>query len=272
MAVFDSPENTDTEMCSFVLHETFCSPDRIADSGQCFRWQRLGENEYRIPAFGKTLHLLQRGEELTLECAPEDLPLWRDYLDLDSDYEAIYRAVSDDADTSDWLRQAVEAGRGIRILRQELWETVVSFLISQNNNIPRIKLCLSRLCQAFGGFPSPEDICRGGSEALRDLGLGYRAPYLSAAASAFRDGTLEVRLRQANDREAERLLRMIPGVGPKVAACILLYGLGRKGAFPRDVWVRRIEESHFGGHFPDERYPDCAGILQQWMFRYERNT
>lgn len=196
--------------------------DKIAESGQCFRWRKTGDRAYQIPAFGKVLNARHTAvpDEVELDCSPEDYyGIWADYFDLETDYGQYERELNTRSDTGPYLHAAARAARGIRILKQELWETILSFIISQNNNIPRIKGCIERLCERFGGFPDAGSIARS---------------------------------------------------GPKVANCICLYGLGHKEAFPRDVWIKRIEAERFGGHFPEESYPGFAGVLQQYIFFYER--
>ena len=151
----------------------------------------------------------------------------------------------------------------------------MSFIISQNNNIPRIKGCIEKLCERFGGFPSAGRIARSGPKGLDGMGLGYRQDYIIDAAIAYHgngDGSTERILRGLTYEEAMRYLTTWRGIGPKVANCICLYGLGHKEAFPRDVWIKRIEAEHFGGHFPEGDYPGYAGVLQQYIFFYERES
>lgn len=247
----------------------FFDLDTMADSGQCFRWEKLGANHYRIPAFGRVLTIRQPAPDLIeADCSPEEWEqVWGPYFDMETDYAAIVRDIDPQ---DDYLKAAVEAAYGMRILRQELWEIVVSFIISQNNNIPRIKQIIGRLCEAFGGFPKAEEIASSSVDALRELGLGYRAKYLWDAAGRFvRDG--RDKPRRPGDYAQERLyFQTYNGVGAKVADCICLFGLGCKEAFPIDTWIRRIMNDYYGGRFPIERYGQGAGVLQQYMFYYER--
>ncbi len=245
----------------------FLDLDKIARSGQCFRWEPAGPGAYIIPAFGRSLRVRQTGiNEMEADCAPAEWDaVWAAYFDWDTDYAAICERI-DPADAS--LRAAAEAARGVRILRQELWETLISFIISQNNNIPRIKRTLKRLCERFGGFPKPEALAGCGLDALREDGLGYRAPYLiSAAAQFIADGPLPPGRAFEDDRAT---LMTYAGVGPKVADCVCLFGLGHKEAFPVDTWVRRVVKQRYQGRFPLERYPGCAGVMQQFLFFAER--
>ena len=156
----------------------------IYESGQCFRWEPLGQDTYRIPAFGRTLTVRQTDGVFDFSCgAGEFDALWRSYFDLDTDYAAIKARV---APRDAYLQAAVAYGWGMRILRQDLWEVIVSFIVSQNNNIPRIRKNLRDLCAMQGGaFPTPAALAAAQSETLRALGLGYRAEYLCAAGAHF---------------------------------------------------------------------------------------
>ena len=146
----------------------------------------------------------------------------------------------------------------------------MSFIISQNNNIPRIKGCIEKLCGRFNGFPSAYQILKHDREGLDGLGLGYRQEYILEAAFMYSCCTEEY-LRSLTYEGAMKFFTSWHGIGPKVANCICLFGLGHKEAFPRDVWIKRIEAEHFGGRFPKENYSGFAGVLQQYIFFYERN-
>lgn len=255
------------------ITSTFCDLDKIAESGQCFRWKKIREHAYEIPAFGKVLKVRQDYENghLYFDCTQEEYDtIWKDYFDFDTDYEQYERDALAQSSTNQYLRDAIAASRGIRILKQDLWETIVSFIISQNNNIPRIKGCIERLCDRFGGFPEPQQILERGLEGLDGLGLGYRQEYIFRAAILY-NGSSERFWSSFTYQEAMRFLTSWHGVGPKVANCICLFGLAKKEAFPRDVWIKRIETNYFNGHFPEENYPGYAGVLQQYIFFYERN-
>lgn len=252
------------------ITNSFLNLEKIEQSGQCFRWERLGPHRYRIPAFGKVLDIAQPAPDtLQAHCAPEEWErLWAPYFDMDTDYEAIVRSIDPE---DEYLNAAVQAARGIRILRQEPWETLASFLISQNNNIPRIKAIIQRLCQAFGAFPKPQDIALCDLDRLLGFGLGYRAKYLREAAVRYvRDGRDKLRI-QGDYAQERAYYQGYYGVGEKVADCICLFGLGHKEAFPIDTWIKRIIREQYAGRFPLERYRPHAGVLQQYMFYYERS-
>lgn len=252
------------------IHAEHMNLDQIAQSGQCFRWQPLPSGGYLIPAFGKTLRIRQAAENLfEADCAPAEWDaLWHSYFDLDTDYGAIIAGIDpEDA----FLTAAAAYGGGIRILRQPLWETIACFIVSQNNNIPRIRGIVGRLCAGQPGFPSPERVAALGEAALRAMGLGYRAPYLHAAAQRFlreNDGQF---LPAAGYSDARARLLQYSGIGEKVADCICLFALHHLEAFPMDKWMKRIVQNRYAGHFPLERYPGVQGVMQQYLFYYERS-
>lgn len=243
--------------------------EQIDQSGQCFRWQRGEDGAYRIPAFGRVLRARQLApERVELDCTQAQWQaVWSDYFDMQTDYAAIMAQIDpEDA----YLREAAACGAGIRILRQPLWEVIAAFIISQNNNIPRIRRSMARLCGEEVDFPAPQAVERMGEEALRAAGLGYRADYLLRAAQTFGEAQALRELAAMPYAQARERLTACRGIGPKVADCICLFGLGHREAFPVDTWVRRIEQRHYGGHFPCERYAGAQGIMQQWMFAHER--
>ncbi len=257
----------------------FIDLDKIADSGQCFRWEKTGDHEYCIASGEKTLTVKQNTPNaIDVNCSEAEWDsYWAAYFDADTDYQAIVSSI-DPCDS--YLVRAAYAARGIRILKQEPWEAIVSFIISQNNNIPRIKASIQRLCATFGRFPSADDITLCSPNVISKLGLGYRDEYLWKAAlqyaidepNDFLDGWFEQdRQQHGTTYEEERTYYMTyKGIGEKVADCICLYGLGHKEAFPMDVWMKRIIAQYYGGSFPIEKYQPYAGVLQQFMFYYER--
>ncbi len=241
---------------------------QICYSGQCFRWQQLDESTFSIPAFGRTLTVKQRGHCFDFSCDSTEFDaVWRSYFDLDTDYAAIKARI----DPNDrYLLRCAEHGWGMRILRQDLWEILVSFIVSQNNNIPRIRKNLASICTlSKEDFPSPQVLAATSPDVFRAMGLGYRADYLCAAGEyAARGGVLDA-LSSLSFPQAHQELRTIKGVGPKVADCVCLYGLHHVDAFPLDTHVKQILKAHYPNGFPFERYTGCAGILQQYMFYYD---
>ena len=247
------------------------------DCGQAFRWHENEGKWYGI-AHGKRLCLYNEGDDIVIEGADkEDFDnIWRTYFDLDRDYGAVIATVSAD----NRLNKICARTSGIRILKQDPWEALCSFIISQNNNIPRIKGIVERLCQNFGedlgggaySFPSAEKIATLTVEDLAPLRSGFRAKYIIDAAKKVADGSVPLYELQGVDKDsAAASLMSITGVGPKVAACALLFGCGHIECFPVDVWIRRAMEVMFSDGLPDYALP-YAGIVQQYIFHYARLT
>ena len=291
--------------------------DHIFDCGQCFRWSRQPDGSYTGIAMGKPVNVSLKevpagkgsGADVSAEpdacvsprldlvidnCSADDFEkIWRSYLDLDRDYGAIKATLSE---SDEVMAKAISGGEGIRILKQELWETMVSFIISQNNNIPRIKGCIENLARLFGesageyggveyyNVPSPEVMAELTAEDLAPVRLGYRAPYLvETAKQVVAKGGMDVVAAElaaaVTPEEACEYLRGFQGVGPKVASCIALFGLGRLEAFPIDVWVRRVMSRLYGidekdikgmNAYAAEHFGANGGIAQQYLFYYIR--
>ncbi|MCI1966162.1 MAG: DNA-3-methyladenine glycosylase [Oscillospiraceae bacterium] len=240
------------------------------DCGQCFRWERLPDGSWRGAAGACGAHLTKENLKRVLED-----PFWADYFDMARDYDAIREHF---AALHPVLKEAAGYAPDLRILNQNPWEALCSFILSQCNNIKRIKGLVSRLCGAYGepcgafhSFPGPESLARLDEQDLRALGCGYRAGYLLAAARHTAEGKLDFdRLRSLPLDEARQKLTELPGVGPKVADCALLYGLHRLEAFPTDVWMKRAMKVLFPGWKPKD-FGKYAGIAQQYIFHYSRN-
>lgn len=247
------------------------------DCGQAFRWREDENGVWRGIAGGKYIVIFNNGKDIVIENSNEKdfSEFWADYFDLKRDYGAIIKDFSADAT----LKAAAKSASGIRILRQEPWEALCSFIISQNNNIPRIKGIISRLCENFGEkceetytFPGAEALASLEPEDLAVIRCGFRAKYIIDAARKVAAGEIDLEsLKSASYDDAQRELLKIKGVGPKVADCALLYGCGHVEAFPKDVWIKRALDEFFGG-----RIPECAlknaGIAQQYIFYYIRNS
>jgi N-glycosylase/DNA lyase len=249
----------------------FASLGQTLDCGQCFRWLPAPDGAWEGVARGRFLRLTPQNFGAALREKP-----WNDYFDLGTDYAALRASFSA---LDPVLAEAVRFAPEIRILRQEPWEALCTFILSQCNNIKRIRGMAERLSSAYGepaegtarrSFPAPEVLASAREADLRALGLGFRAPYVLDAARRVASGTLDLsaaaRLPLA---EARAGLMQIDGVGPKVADCALLYGMHRLDAFPEDVWIRRAMESLFPGRKP-EWFGPCAGVAQQYIFHYCR--
>lgn len=252
------------------------SLEQTLNCGQCFRWIKDEDNVWHGVVRGKKATLREAEGTIYFEkVSPADFEtIWRDYFDLARDYRALKNSFSENS----LLREACSYASGIRVLRQEPWEAYITFVISQNNNIVRIKGLVERLCEAFGEefpeggycFPSAEKLSQATEERLWALGFGYRSAYIKKAADEVASGRLVLEdLRDMELLAAKKRLMQIPGIGPKVADCVLLYGLGRTECCPQDVWMKRVL-SAFGGALPDcvENY---AGIAQQFLFHFARN-
>lgn len=246
------------------------------DCGQSFRWTAQEDGSFHGVAFGKSVTARMEGDRLVLDGADEaDRALWHAYFDLDTDYGEIARTLGR---LHPVLREAAEYAGGIRLLRQERFETLCTFIISQNNNIPRIKGIVARLCEHFGAplpggcfaFPSARDLSRLSAEDLAPLRAGFRARYLIDAAQKVNSGAVDLSLCETAPYETARAeLMKITGVGVKVADCTLLFGMHRTEAFPLDVWMKRAMQTLFPGLSPLDFAP-YAGVAQQYIFHYSR--
>lgn len=249
---------------------------RTLDCGQAFRWKQTGENEWHGVAFSKPLTLQQRDGGIAFIGTNQDdfNKIWVPYFDLERDYNSVCEQFRQDEN----LKKAVDECNGIRILRQEPWEAICSFIISANNNIPRIKGIIDRLCRLLGehiggddySFPSAERVAEAGLEAIAPIRAGFRAKYIIDAAEKVAGGEIDFeKIYSSGLEEGRDELIKIKGVGEKVAQCALLYGFGKVDAFPIDVWVKRIMSEMY----PDG-LPECTngvrGIAQQYLFHWRR--
>ena len=196
------------------------------------------------------------------------LDKWVDYFDLNTDYSRLKELFSQDPT----LKKACAFAGGIRLLRQDSWECLVSFIISQNNNIPRIKGIIDRLCEHYGGlFPTAQQLAEETPDSLGYLRSGFRAKYICDAAQRVASGKTDLaQIATAPIDEARAALKEIKGVGPKVAECVLLFGMHRTEAFPVDVWIKRVMAEYYPDGFPEFAARD-AGIAQQYLFHYIRS-
>lgn len=257
--------------------------------GQAFRWQALGDGGYRGVVEGTVVDVWQRGpEQLVWESGPRPVPAERvsSYFRLEDDLEAIRRDIGDPS-----VDGAFASYPGLRILRQDPWETLVSYVISQVSNVPRISRTVEALATHYGdhlgdgvssSFPRPEQLAQADENALRILGLGYRAPHVVAISNAINDGQLFLEpMRYAPFEEARRALMGLPGVGPKVADCCLLFSLDHLEAFPVDRWVIRAVEEWYDvrpgmsqeaiGTWARDRFGRHAGYAGQYLFHSRRS-
>ncbi len=271
----------------YRVSELDFSISKIADSGQVFRFYRCGENEYALTAGAR--HLRIREQEISkggnrqrvydFDCSPKDFEqFWKGYFDLDTDYAPFVQAIPRE---DVFLRSAAEYAKGIRILRQDKWEMLISFIISQRKTIPAIQSCIENLARRFGkaigdrqyAFPTAEALAAADLADLRACALGYRAAYVKESALQVAKGGYDLEAMAAlPDDQLRKKLMEFKGVGEKVANCVMLFAYHRIAAFPVDVWIQRMIDRHYGGRFPLERYEGYAGVLQQYIFFYGRET
>ncbi|MGC9435024.1 MAG: DNA-3-methyladenine glycosylase family protein [Methanomicrobiales archaeon] len=266
----------------FDLEETL-------DCGQVFRWQEVSDRWFEGVVDGRVVRLRQDGDCLRLRGM--DPHRAREYFDLDLDLEAVYDRLS----TDPLMADAVRRFRGLRIVRQPAWECLASFICATNTNIPRIRGCIEEICERFGeparggeryAFPDPTALASRGEVPLRSCRLGYRAAYLAGTARAVaRDPEWEERIRALPTDDARRELQRLPGVGPKVADCVLLFAFGRLEVFPVDVWIHRLISRQYGvggerltpagygeiRRFARETFGSYAGYAQEYLYALARD-
>lgn len=257
------------------------NPKQILESGQMFRYHKT-ESGYKI--FSKNLFcsLIYDNDHVIMSSNQPDY--FCHYFDLRRDYGSIKQALSGYPN----LTQALEFGKGIRILNQDPAETVFSFIVSANNNLPRIRQIIQKLCDKFGedmgayrAFPTASRLARASLSQLYEAGTGYRAEYILQAAGAIRDGFLQD-LSKMDTQTARKHLMSLKGIGGKVADCILLFGYHREDVFPTDVWIARVYEKYYAhcGQCTREQmalelcklFGNLSGYAQQYLFYHIRQT
>ena len=250
--------------------------EKIAQSGQCFRIRQLPGGMYRFISGRHILYIRPAGKIQFQVSEWNDF--WEEYFDMHRSYEAVRRS---SIGCGDYMERAAAAGAGIRILRQDPWETLVSFIISQRKTIPSIMHCIDSICRLCGEsittayetvftFPSAETLDRQ-ADLLAQCSLGYRLPYVKAAARQVASGQTDLQaLRDAGDDELMQALLSFYGVGRKVAGCVGLFAYGRTAMAPVDTWIRKVIDTHFGGKNPFPQWGENAGIMQQYLFYYAR--
>ncbi len=262
--------------------------ERSCACGQSFRWKKDGDG-FVAPALGRVVRVCQNDCDISIyPCKKGEEKDWLAYFDLDRDYAAIEKRLSVD----EQLSMCIGSASGIRVFAQEPFETLITFIISANNNIGRIAGIVERLCALCGEkaeldgkeyylFPKPESIAALEESELVRIGSGYRASYIKKSAAIIAGGYRLEKLRDMPLDIARKELLKFPGVGPKVADCVLLFGLGHTDAFPVDVWIgRAMSEIYFDGESPKKKQLEAAiralgsesGIVQQYIFHYARQT
>lgn len=282
----------------YVIKNSSFEPKHIFECGQCFRWNRQVDESY-IGVFGNNVMTVKKENDTIVFkgiCDGNIQEVCEDYFDLNRDYEKIKNKLSK---VDNFLKTSIEYGYGIRILNQDLWECIISFIISANNNIPRIKKIIERISFKYGKkivfegkdyytFPTPEELSNATVQDLRELGLGFRDVRVYNTTKMILAKQVDLhRLESLNDSEIirEELLKL-DGVGPKVADCIMLFStLKRLDVFPIDVWVRRVmnelyikaeDETKVNkkeiSKIAEEKYKGLAGIAQQYLFYWRKDA
>ena len=270
-----------------VLKTKDFNPVHVFECGQCFRWDKT-DSGYAGVAYGKRIEVIPEPDGVRLAGAADDFEsIWRSYFDLDTDYSAIKSSFAD----GDIMDKVLEFGSGIRILRQEPFEALISFIISASNNISRIRKIVASLCENFGekiedgvyAFPTPQRLAALSEEEIAVIRAGFRGKYIISAAKAVAEGVLDLdSLYPLGFEEARKELTALNGVGPKVAGCVLLFGFSKTDAYPVDVWVKRISERIWfkGEATPQsrieatarEKFGSRGGYAQQYLFYWAREN
>lgn len=261
----------------------------IFECGQCFRWNETDENTYIGIAFGKVIEVKLIEKDLYIYNATKEEVenIWIDYFDLTRDYGIIKEELSKDP----LLAEAIEFGEGIRLLKQDPFELIISFIISANNRIPMIKRAIDRISQRWGEkieykgniyytFPTIDRLRNATEEELKDCGVGFRGKYIKATVETLDDNMINEMLN-SNDDQCHKLLQKLSGIGPKVADCIMLFSMEKYSAFPVDVWVKRAMQHFYLApdvslpkirEFARDKFGKYAGFAQQYLFYYAREN
>ncbi|WP_352419340.1 DNA-3-methyladenine glycosylase [Proteiniborus sp.] len=265
-------------------------PKHIFECGQCFRWDEEADGSYTGVAYGRILNVRRDGEDIVLSNTNLDdfNNIWADYFDLKKDYTEIKNKLSSDS----ILKEAIEFGHGIRILNQDVWEILISFILSARNSIPMIKRSINMLSERYGeyigeyngrkhfSFPEANVLDKLSLEELKDCKTSFRAKYIINAATIVSSKQIDIyRIKNLSTEDARKELIRFTGVGPKVSDCIMLFSMNKPDAFPIDVWVKRVME-HFYlkkdtnlkeiQEYAQGKFGEYAGYAQQYLFYYAR--
>ena len=278
---------------------------QILECGQCFRWERISDTNYVIIAYRRVIEVIQNGSTVTIiNTNMKDFnEIWKNYFDLNVDYEKIKEELSKD----ELLRKSVEFGYGIRILNQDPFEMLISFIILARNSIPSIMKTIKKISEKWGdkieyngnvyyAFPTPEQLKEATLDEIKETGASCRSKYIvdtiakvNAANEAKRNGTLNDELQQFDLEyikslpvdECHKALQNFMGVGAKVADCIMLFSMSKHSAFPVDVWIKRAMIHFYLAPdvslnkirvFGREKFGELAGLAQQYLFYYAREN
>lgn len=278
---------------------------QILECGQCFRWERITNTNYIVVAYRRVIEIIQEGSTVTiLNTNINDFnEIWKDYFDLSFNYEEVKIELSKD----ELLKKSVEFGYGIRILNQDPFEILISFIISARNSIPSIMKTIKKISERWGdkieykgniyyAFPTPNQLKDVSLEEIKETGASFRSKYIvdtiskvNAVIEAKSNGTLDEELKQFDldyikslpVDECHKALQNFMGVGAKVADCIMLFSMGKHSAFPVDVWIKRAMIHFYLAPdvslnkirvFGREKFGELAGLAQQYLFYYAREN
>lgn len=269
-------------MAQIIIHDDF-DLGKIASCGQCFRAKAFDDGRYRFITGDHVLYIENTEEHVfSVSCGEEEWgAIWAPYFDISRDYR---RLREEEYKKHEFVQRAMDCGCGIRILRQDPWEMLLTFIISQRKSIPAIAKSVEALSEKFGhlieteyeriySFPTPKELRDATEEELGSCGLGYRIPYVSDAVRRVTSGELDLEAIAAyGDEELFWELQSVYGVGKKVADCVCLFGYGRVARAPIDVWISRAIREECHGENPFPMFETDAGIIQQYIFYYEKNV
>ena len=264
-------------MSKFIVQNEYFSIEDTLTCGQVFRYKKIADDAWEVYSLDKRCALKTLGDGVEFET--DDEQYFRDYFDLSFDYGKVVEKLQAFSE----LEKPINCGKGIRILRQNLYETIISFIISANNNIKRIQGIIEKLCARYGSgkngyyaFPTLDQLQRATVAELKEIGLGYRAEYIYETARVL-DNALQSLSSEMDDESARKVLLSLKGIGPKVADCIMLFGLRRFSSYPVDTWIFKANQTDELNtpqkvrEFYSSRYGEYAGLAQQYIFHYTRN-
>lgn len=270
---------------------------QILECGQCFRWEKINDEDYIIIAYGRVIEVIQNGDKVTiLNSNEEDFKnIWLSYFDLERDYGKIKEELSKD----EILKKSVDYGYGIRLLNQEPFELLISFIISARNSIPSIKKTIKKISERWGKeidykgekfytFPTPEMLKDATEDEIKETGASFRSKYIVDTVARVNEdldneeGLYNLdRISSLTDDECHSALQEFKGVGAKVSDCIMLFSMSKYSAFPVDVWVKRAMMHFYNAEegslnkiriFARDQFKDLSGFAQQYLFYYAREN
>lgn len=266
-------------------------PKHIFECGQCFRWKDQGDGSYTSVAKGRVINVSREGDTIYLKNTNlEDFNnIWKDYFDLDTDYSKIKNELRN---MDEYLEKATEFGWGIRLLRQDPWEMIISFIISSNNRIPMIQKAIKNLSREYGtyigsyegedyyDFPTPQQLSKASIEEIRACSTGFRDKYIkSTTEEVIKNNDDVYSYRNLSTEDCIKELLKFNGIGPKVGDCIALFGMQKYDTFPVDVWVKRVMQEFYVEDdmslpkirkYAIDKFGDLSGFAQQYLFYYAR--